>query len=349
MNRARLSILASMTSVALAVLGTAACSSDDSDTITPNPGSTTKDSGADTSTSTGNNDAGKDSASAADTSTGTDSSTSGDDSSTGDTDASDSSTTADANDGATPNFCASQTGLAYCNDFDEPSALGAGAGSAWDSLAGSLLGIDGGLPEIGLSTLKAVSAPSSMWASLPGNTVGHSVKVVKTVAPTGGFSQAIYDFDFYLDSIPTGLGGFITDFQLSDGTGQDQFGFRISVFGDGAGAISAANIEHNRPALNAGLNDIVSKITDANFTLGAWHHMRFAVSFAADTDGGNTVTFKAYLDKSTTALDLGDLNNPQPAPFAKAPFARIADGVVAAFGDNEKWGIYYDNVTLKLQ
>ena len=72
-----------------------------------------------------------------------------------------------------------------------------------------------------------------------------------------------------------------------------------------------------------------------------------AVAFSAlASDGGNSVSFQLYLNKSATAA----LNANYPAPFSKAAFARFAAGMVYAFdATNKDWGIYYDNFTLKLQ
>ena len=73
--------------------------------------------------------------------------------------------------------------------------------------------------------------------------------------------------------------------------------------------------------------------------------MVVAYSALAD-DGGNSVAFQLYINRSATA----DVNANYPAPFSKAAFARFAAGMVYAFdGTNKDWGIYYDNFTLKLQ
>jgi hypothetical protein len=59
----------------------------------------------------------------------------------------------------------------------------------------------------------------------------------------------------------------------------------------------------------------------------------------------NSVAFQAYVDSATPAV-----NKTYPAPFAQAPFARVADGVVFAFDGNAKeYGLSFDNVTLKIQ
>jgi hypothetical protein len=238
-------------------------------------------------------------------------------------------------------FCGKQTGLDFCDDFDttDPLSLDGGLLSAWTQTVGST-------DELALSTAQAASAPSSLLVQLADGAVNgdRSAKVVKMITPTNGVSQAIYEFDMYIATVPLfNTGGFATDFQFDDTAGgSDQFGFRIGVFSNTTG-FDHADLEHNHPVLG-GNDDITSPI---GITAGAWNHVKMVVAFSAlANDGGNNVAFQLYLNKSATA----DVNANYPAPFAKAAFARFAAGMVFAFDPtNKDWGIYYDNFTLKLQ
>jgi hypothetical protein len=337
--------------------GIGACSSDDSST--PNTNNTPADGGTDTGTvSTTSMDSGKDTSvvvsSSPDSSTadtGTISTGSGGDAGSGDTGAPDSATdsaTADAGsteDAApTPSFCQSQAGLAFCDDFDlaDSLELDGGAAVAWSSLVGTP-------QEVAISSAQSASAPSSLLVQLvdgdggPG-TGDQSAKVVKMITPTNGVSQAIYEFDIYIASYPlANVGGFATDFQFDDTAGgSDQFGFRIGVFANTTG-FDHADLEHNHPVLG-GSDDITPSIP---ITAGAWNHVKMVVAYSATgNDGGNGVAFQLYVNQNATAA----VDAIYPAPFAAAPFARFAAGMVYAFdGVNKDWGIYYDNFTLKLQ
>jgi hypothetical protein len=240
---------------------------------------------------------------------------------------------------AVKTFCQTQSGLDFCADFDEQDALSTdgGATGTWTQLVGS---------ELGLSTAQASSAPHSLLVAMqdgPANT-DQSAKVVEWLTPTSGVTQAIYEFDIYIDTVPlANVGGFATDFQFLDTSGgSDQFGFRIGVFANTTG-FDHADLEHNHPTLG-GNDDITSPIA---ITAKAWNHVKMSVAFAALAgDGGDSVAFQLYLNKSATpAVDAN-----YPAPFSKAAFARFAAGMVYAFdATNKDWGIYYDNFTLKLQ
>jgi hypothetical protein len=249
-------------------------------------------------------------------------------------------------DGPTSTFCETQIGLDFCDDFDSPGALSldGGAASGWTQIVGSP-------GELAISSARSVSAPNSLLVSLPNGPddggVGsgdRSAKVVKQLTPASGVSQAISEFDIYVASAPASAsnpGGFATDLQFMDGNGADQFGFRIGVFANATG-FDHADLEHNHPTLG-GADDIVSPLT--GFTSGAWNHIKMAVAFAA-VDGGDVVHFQMYLNRSATAF----IDQTYPAPFASAPFARIAAGVVFAFdATNKDWNINYDNFTLKVQ
>lgn len=337
---------------ALSLVGIAACSGDDSgatppagddsgSTSNPDGGSTTTDSGSGGDSTTTNPDSGQKVDSGTQSDTGTPQSDTGTGSETGS-----GTDSGDASDGAAAkSFCQSQAGLDFCNDFDLPNPLSsdpdAGA-NAWSAVVGSAA-------EVATSTVQAKSQPNSVLISLPLGSVNgdRSAKVVKMITPSAGVAQAIYEFDLYIDHVPAnGAGGFATDFQFSDtSAGSDRFGFRIGLFSkavDGGVVFDHADVEHNHPDLGGG-DDIISPI---NITAGAWNHVKMVVAYGAGADGGNEVAFQLFLNGATTA----DVNATYPAPFAKAPFARFAAGMVFAFdGQNKDWGLYYDNFTLKLQ
>jgi hypothetical protein len=244
----------------------------------------------------------------------------------------------DAPEAAAATFCQMQSGLNFCADFDEPGALAPDAGAAnWTQIVGTPA-------EVALSTAQAASAPDSLLVSLadgPANT-DRSAKVVEMITPANGVTQAIYEFDMYIATVPlANTGGFATDFQFLDTMGgSDQFGFRIGVFANTTG-FDHADLEHNHPTLG-GADDISSPIA---ITASAWNHVKMVVAYSA-ADGGGNVAFQLFLNHGAAA----DVSADYPAPFAKAAFARFAAGMVYAFdGTNKDWGIYYDNFTLKLQ
>ncbi len=240
----------------------------------------------------------------------------------------------DATDSAVTPFCLTQTGLNFCQDFDEGNPL-------------SISADGGGIGACAVSTAQASSAPNSLLVALPEGPTNtdQSAKVVKMITPTSGVTQAIYEFDMYISSWPAAAtGGFATDFQFLDTNGgSDQFGFRIGVFTGADGGFDHADLEHNHPTLG-GSDDITSPIA---ITPSAWNHVKMVVAYSAlANDGGDSVAFQLYLNKSATAA----IDANYPAPFASAAFARFAAGMVYAFdGTNKDWNIYYDNFTLKLQ
>jgi hypothetical protein len=246
-------------------------------------------------------------------------------------------------------FCQSQTGLAFCADFDQPSALSLDAGAfdagsypgeasdIWDSLATP--------SEISVSTTRAASAPSSVLFQLGTGADGNqSVKAVKQVTPAAGVTQAVYEFDLFIDKVALSTdpnntnGGFATDLQFDDG---DSFGFRIGIFANTTG-FDHADLEHNHPDIG-GNDDVTSPIA---LSASAWQHVKMAVAYSTGSDGGSEVAFQLYLNRSATAA----IDATYPAPFARARYARLAAGMVYAFDpNNHPWGLYFDNVTLKTQ
>ena len=236
---------------------------------------------------------------------------------------------ADAADAAPPGFCATQAGLAFCDDFDGTLALsGDGGVGSWDNVR------QNPTTQITLSSARAVSTPySALFANAAGDPEPGPA-VFKTITPAAGVTGAIYEFDIYVDKAPVGTGGFVSDFQFQDG---DNYGFRMIVDTDGTGALNNARIEHNPGNIATNLN---------GFSFGAWHHLKFAMELSTlAADAGNNAHFTAYLDKGATPVV--DVN--YDAPFAKAAFARIAAGLVYPFGGARGWAVSYDNVTLKLQ
>ena len=254
-------------------------------------------------------------------------------------------------DAGTPTFCQTQTGLAFCADFDQPNALSLDAG-AFD--AGSYTGEASDIfdsfanpGEITISSTRSSSAPSAALFQLgTGNDGMQSVKAVKQVTPTAGVTQAIYEFDMYIDKVALSTdpnntnGGFATDLQFDD---NDTFGFRIGVFANTTG-FDHADLEHNHPDIaNSGGDNITSPLS---LVASAWQHVKMSVAYSTGSDGGLEVAFQLYLNRAATAA----VNATYPAPFAKAHYARFAAGMVYAFDpNNHPWGIYFDNVTLKTQ
>jgi hypothetical protein len=252
------------------------------------------------------------------------------------------------------NFCALQSGLAFCADFDEPGALwtaDGGAASVWTNIVGTST-------DLSLSAAQSTSPPDSLLVTAGQADMPTAVKVVKEISST--VTQAIYEYDIDLAAIPTTgyAGGFATDFQFSDTPSTDSFGFRIGVFNAQFSASQpfSADIEHNDNVTGGSCNGPCGT-TDAGLLAlpletGVWQHVKIAVAFsAAANDAGDaaapgSVSVQLYLNKSATAT----LDMTFPAPFAAAPFARISTGLADTWtASNDHWEIYYDNVTLKVQ
>ncbi len=164
------------------------------------------------------------------------------------------------------------------------------------------------------------------------------------MTPASGVTQAIYEFDLYIDKVALSTdpnatnGGFATDLQFAD---NDAFGFRIGIFANTTG-FDHADLEHNHPDLG-GNDDVTSPIA---LSASAWQHVKMSVAYSTGSDGGSEVAFQLYLNRSATAA----VDATYPAPFAKASYARLAAGMVYAFDpNNHPWGLYFDNVTLKTQ
>ena len=349
-------IRAAVTSLAVvvALVGSAsvvaACGSDDDDSSTP--GTDAGGGMPDGTTTTPPADAGgggRDSGSDA-TTTAADSGTSTPDASgTADTGASDGAADAGMDAAAAPTFCQSQTGLAFCADFDQPNALSLDAGAfdagSYPGEASDIFDSFANPGKMSLSTVHASSAPDALLFQLgTGNDGIQSVKAVKQVTPVSGVTQAIYELDMYIDQVALSTdpnntnGGFATDLQFDD---NDTFGFRIGVFANTTG-FDHADLEHNHPDIGGG-DDITSPIA---LSAGSWQHVKMAVAYSTGSDGGSEVAFQLYLNKSATAA----IDATYPAPFARAHYARLAAGMVYAFDpNNHPWGLYFDNVTLKTQ
>ncbi len=255
-----------------------------------------------------------------------------------------------SNDTATPveaavDFCSAQTGLAFCDDFDQPWALEPG-GIGFDTILNSLVNTSNSLS---ISTLRAVSAPDSLLVTMIDH--GSDAKVAKTITQT--VAAATYEYDIYIDQLPmAATGTFASDFQFTDtnangSQGGDEFGFRVAIFSKADGTFDHLEVQHNAPSLP----NTPDTIYTVDFTAGAWHHLAFSAAFSATetpTDGGapGQVSFQTYVDHSTTpAVDVT-----AAAPFVTAPFARISAGIVYAFdGNNKNYVFSFDNVALKLQ
>jgi hypothetical protein len=249
------------------------------------------------------------------------------------------------------NFCALQSGLAFCADFDEANSLWAvdgGAASVWTSVVGTST-------DLSISAAETTSAPDSLLMTAGQGDTPASAKVVKEYGSP--VTQAIYEYDTYIASFPTSgyFGGFATDFQFYDvsPTNTDDFGFRIGIFNAQAtvGEPFSADFEHNAAVGGCGPCTLSGDAGLSNLPLltGVWQHVKIAVAFsaaAADAGSPGTVSVQLYLDKSPIAANDMTL----PAPFATAPFARKSTGLVDTWtSGNDNWEIYYDNVTLKVQ
>jgi hypothetical protein len=332
--------VALLTTNAALLLLAAACSGDDSSNTSTPPAADAGGSAQDAANTTP--DSGHATLDAGDASSSVGPDAAATDTSTPVTDA--------AGDSATPveaavDFCSAQTGLAFCDDFDQPWALEPG-GIGFDTVLNSLVNTSNSLS---ISTLRAVSAPDSLLVTMIDH--GSDAKVAKTITQT--VAAATYEYDIYIDQLPmAATGTFASDFQFTDtnsngSQGADQFGFRVAIFSKADGTFDHLEVQHNAPSLP----NTPDTIYTVDFTSGAWHHLAFAVAFSASgtpTDGGapGQVSFQTYVDHSATpAVDVT-----AAAPFVTAPFARISAGIVYAFDSNNKNYVFsFDDVTLKLQ
>lgn len=243
---------------------------------------------------------------------------------------------ADAPSDAAPlGFCASQTGLAFCDDFDDP-ALSAPDATKWDFLEPVTP------PVLTLSTAQARSGARSLLADFPGEPAAYGLRFAKTL-PSSTFTEATWRFAVRVEALPANVGFFLVDYQFTDDGGPDRFGFRVVAFSDGDGKIKEARIEHNHPVLGGG-DDFEPWLPAGAIKEGAWTQveMRAKFTFAAE---GNTVTFRLTLDDASTPV----LEKTYPAPDrSKIGFARIA-GLPALFQKTAGHRIHFDDVTVRLQ
>lgn len=242
---------------------------------------------------------------------------------------------------AAPQGCAAFPGADFCDDFDTAGALTAGT-TKWDFIEPSTTE----QPVLTLSTGRAISAPNSLLSQII-NAQSPGAQFNKKVTKAS-FTEATWEYDIYLESIGTGQGFLLDDFQFA---ANDEFGFRILPFAEG-GAIKEIKVEHNRGLTGGG--------TDANvlsgdaIQLGKWHHFKQTVAFVFATDGGVTadggapsVTYTLTIDRAASpTLE----KTYAGAPRASITFAKIA-GIPFAWDKGATAGlkINWDNHVLGLK
>jgi hypothetical protein len=231
-------------------------------------------------------------------------------------------------------FCATQTGLIFCQDFDEGNGLATGAGlNQWSNLTGSTTGPN---PNLSISKAEAVSLPNSLLIAL---TNTQSANAIETITPAGGVTTADFKFQLFLATLPN-AGGFVVDYQFADsGGGPDAFGFRLGVFGNATGGLDHADVEHNDSLTSAGY--VVGPNVPMNFQ--SWNDIEMLATFSAQTDGGFVVAFQLNINGSSAYMKTF------PAPFAAAPLVRLHVGLPYVFTNNTTWNVYDDNVTLAVK
>lgn len=301
-------------SIALGALAAATGCDEESnnDNAAPSAQTSTKDAGKDTST-TPTEDAATAKDAAADTSTP------------------DSSTEPDA--APPPQGCAAHATATFCDDFDSEGALTVGT-TKWEFIEQSEQ------PLVTLSSTRAISAPKSLLTQIIDGT-SPGAKFAKTLTKAN-FTEVTWDYDIYLDSVGTGAGFFLDDFQFTD---DDRFGFRLVILADNS-AIGTFRVEHNHPILGGG--DNFEPVTPGTVQLGKWHHFKQAVKFDFTTNPAEpTVSYAFYIDEaSTPAIEKTYASGSR----AQIKFARFA-GMPFAWDKAASAGlkIHWDNQVLELK
>lgn len=239
-----------------------------------------------------------------------------------------------------PTGCAAHPNADFCDDFDSADALTAGK-TKWDFIEPT------DQPVATLVSDRAVSAPSSLLSQIiDGTTPG--AKFAKTITKNG-FTSVTWDYDVYLDAIGSTDGFFLDDFQFTDATGTDSYGFRLVMFAKDSG-IDFLRVEHNGDAAVRGEYDIEDHLPDGTVALGKWMHFTQNVKFAfaagdAGDAGANEATYTLTVD-GTQAFSKEYVGLSR----AQASFARIA-GLALVFNKANSAGlkINWDNEALELK
>jgi hypothetical protein len=239
-----------------------------------------------------------------------------------------------------PTGCALYPNANFCDDFDNADALTAGK-TKWDFIEPT------DQPVATLVSDRAVSKPSSLLSRIiDGTTPG--AKFAKTITKSG-FTEVTWDYDVYLESIGGSDGFFLDDFQFTDATGTDSYGFRLVMFAKDNG-LDYLRVEHNGDAAVRGEYDVEDKLPDGTVALGKWMHFTQNVKFTfATSDAGDASRNKATY---TLSVDGTQAFSKEYVGLARsqATFARIA-GLAYVFNKTNSAGlkINWDNEALALK
>lgn len=234
-------------------------------------------------------------------------------------------------------FCESQSGVAFCDDFDTPNALTPGS-TKWDFLEPVTP------PVLTLSTVQAVSKPNALLADFPGEPTAVGLRFAKTL-PKADLTEAEWEFDLRFEALPADIGFFLTDFQFSDDGGVDRFGYRLVVFSNGEGKVNDVRVEHNRHI--SGAPDVLEPFfPQGTFKDQTWQNVKMNASFRFAGEGSATkdeVRFRLWLDRGATPIFDQTYDG---APRSKITLARIA-GLPFLFQKKAGHKLYWDNVAVR--
>lgn len=212
-------------------------------------------------------------------------------------------------------FCASITGAALCDDFDDGQPLGNGWNMSLTQTGGMM----------SLSTANACSAGTSVMHAFPTQTNGNSIAQLEYDNPSA--SSVDFAFDLLIPmrtpnsqieiadiTVVASAGKFNTDLMLDVGTGvMDSF--------------------HEEFFPTAGVGQSADHVF-AEIAPGVWHHVEMAIDFSAQTQ--------------SLMLD-GVLINSGATAFAIEPGAlSVYSGIIYAFGMLAGWTLFVDNVVIRV-
>ena len=235
-----------------------------------------------------------------------------------------------------PTGCAAHAEAAFCDDFDSPDALTPNK-TKWDFIEPT------DQPVATLSSTRAVSAPSSLLSRVVDkDTPG--AKFAKTVTKAD-FTEVTWSYDVYFDQVGTEDGFFLDDFQFTDATGPDTYGFRLVMFAEG-NAIKELKVEHNQQA-NGGDYVIEPALPAGTVELGKWLHVEQTVKFTFAA--GETETDTARYTLKIDGASAFDKEYPG-ITRQQAAFARIA-GMPLVFNKERSAGlaIHWDNHVVEMK
>jgi hypothetical protein len=216
-------------------------------------------------------------------------------------------------------WCATQTGLAFCEDFDRPDA---GLAAAWDFVQPSNLGA-----SLSIDPATSASAPNSLLAIVPAeSTGGRQVIVIKHFGPLGKIRLAA---DIVVEAgDPQSVSNALAIVLSPPPLGYTEYDLNLDLLSDGCTLTAYAAYPDGGAARGS---------SGLGVSFGAWKRIQIELTLGENPVGrafdeaGNTLaelTMPKVISRGTQ-VELG-------APFISAAGARTTS----------KWQVRFDNVTV---